>query len=65
MKEFLLDLPVNYQIRRKLSNVEALYADNKAKNENSNPIVKLKAHRDSDSDLFTNVIDLFLIIYHN
>jgi hypothetical protein len=57
IKEFLLDLPGNYKIRSKLSNVVALNEDKKAKNENSNPMVKIQI---SDSDFIKNVIIPFL-----
>jgi hypothetical protein len=53
IKQYLLDLPGIYKIRSKLSNVVALNEDKKAKNENSNPIVKIQI---SDYDFIKNVI---------
>jgi LAGLIDADG endonuclease len=53
IKQFLLNLPGNYRIRSKLSNVVALNEDKKAKNENSNLVVKIQI---SDSDYIKNVI---------
>jgi len=53
IQRFLLSLPGNYPIRNKFSNVVALNEDKKAKNERSNPIVKIQV---SDSNYISNVI---------
>lgn len=42
IQRFLLELPGEYPIRRKNSTIVPLYEDKKAKNENSNPMLKIQ-----------------------
>ena len=53
IQSFLLALPGDYPIRRKDSNMVPLYEDKKAKNENSNPMLKIKIR---DLNYIGNVI---------
>lgn len=53
IQRFLLSLPGNYSVRSKFSNVVPLNEDKKAKNERSNPIVKIQV---TDSNYISNVI---------
>ena len=53
IRNFLLNLPGSYKITRSDTNVVGINIDNKAKNENSKPMAKIKVNK---TDYITNIL---------